>query len=150
METNLQVHYTRGSSPTFQHPSAWRLSPETGWPLRTLTPLLVRWALRAWGNVSSPPRSDHWLQRSARAWRISAESGCGLRPAPISSPSNTERWVCSAWKRLGKQDLMLSSRLLPANTPRQRLSMARDATLRARLGLRGQGISCTNFHCPAW
>ena len=43
---------------------------------------------------------------------------------------------------------MLSSRLLPANTPRQRLSMARDATLRVRLGLRGQGISCTNFHCP--
>lgn len=40
---------------------------------------------------------------------------------------------------------MLSSRLLPANTPRQRLSMARDATLRVRLGLRGQGISYTDW-----
>lgn len=43
---------------------------------------------------------------------------------------------------------MLSSRLLPANTPRQRLSMARSATLRVRLGLRGQGINCTNFPDP--
>lgn len=40
---------------------------------------------------------------------------------------------------------MLSSRLLPANTPRQRLSMARDATLRVRLGLRGQGRSSADF-----
>ena len=45
---------------TFQRPSARRLSPQTGWPWRTLTPLLVRWALMAWGKVSSPPRSDHW------------------------------------------------------------------------------------------
>lgn len=47
---------------------------------------------------------------------------------------------------------MLSSRLSPANTPRQRLSMARDATLRERLGVRGQGRSCTDYfpvplHC---
>lgn len=80
METKSQVHYTPQASPTFQRP-AWRLSPQTGWPLRTVTPLLVRWAFSAWGSISSPPRSDHWLQRSARAWRRRAESGCALCPA---------------------------------------------------------------------
>lgn len=45
---------------------------------------------------------------------------------------------------------MLSSRLLPANTPRQRLSMARDATLGVRLGLRGHGISHPEFLRLCW
>lgn len=50
--------HSRGS-PTFQRPSAWRLSPQTGWPLSTVTPPLVRWVASAWGNVSRPPRRDH-------------------------------------------------------------------------------------------
>lgn len=41
--TLIQVYYTPEGSPTFQRPSGWRLSPQTGWPLKTVTPLLVRW-----------------------------------------------------------------------------------------------------------
>lgn len=57
-------------------------------------------------------------------------------PARSSSPRITEPWLRSAWKRPGKQDRTLSSRLSPAKTPRQRLSTARRATLGGRMGLK--------------
>lgn len=46
---------------------------------------------RASGSVSMPPRSDHWLQRSARALRIKAESRAGPFPEGGESPCASAR-----------------------------------------------------------
>lgn len=149
--------------PTCQRPSGWRRRRCRGAWQRSSTPRGRRKAARAWARLSIPPRSDHWLQRSARARWLSPDSaprsfpagdnagvpschsdGIGVfphrvppawrSPEPSASPSRTDRRRRSASKSAGKQERMLSARQSPANTPRHRLSTAMSATCRDMAG----------------
>lgn len=70
--------------PTCQRPSWRRRRLRRGAWQRSSTPRGRRKAASASGSVSIPRRSDHWLQRSARARRLSPDS------APRSCPAGTQ------------------------------------------------------------
>jgi len=149
--------HPRPQDHTCQRPSGLRRRRRRGAWQCSSTPHGRRKAASASARVSIPPRSDHWLQRSARARRLSPDSApcsfpagdsagvppccCGgtggspphvppaqRSPEPSASPSRTDRRRRSASKSVGKQERTLSARQSPANTPRHRLSTAMSAT----------------------